>query len=611
MNEAAATTTNSNKANHQALRAIVVQVRKDSAVPVLKEDKTAPLGEGEPGKSAALPNDPFDALSKAGAVIEPPFDMLTLSMLNEHSSELGQCIDAMETNIDGFGHRLIPRLRMTQEQRDALEGESKKLPAAMEAERIRLENFFMYAALQDSFTAFRRKLRRDLELTGNAYFEVIRNASGQVQGFTHIPSYQVRLGRIEDEDTEVEMPIMELQPDSSVKVVNVKVWRRFRKFVQSSFAQSRNLTTVGGAKVRWFKEFGDPRMYNNETGELLTGEKILSTPVNKRSNEIVHLRLYSARTPYGLPRYIGNLLSIFGDRAAEEINYVTFRNNNIPSMVVLVSNGQLTEGSVKRIEDFVGSQIQGSDNYSKFLILEAESMLEGEDGNQIKMEIKPLVKEQHKDALFQVYSKNNQDKVRRVWRLPPIFVGRAEDYTRATAESSRRLADEQIFAPERDEFDNLINRIIFPAMGVTFHKYKSNTPNTTDNQELVQILSNAEKTGGITPRIARNMLEDILGRDLPAFPNDFPADVPFSMTMAEAVKNLANAGEPGQQLTAIKAITKALYGEEADAPTNGADPIGDHLVSLNKRLEKRWLAEVTKNGELSDENDELKEAQAE
>lgn len=605
MSEAVAATT-SNRANQQALRAIVIQVRKDKTVPIGK-DNTAPLGEGEPGHSQALPNDPFDALSKAGQVVEPPFDLLTLAMLNEHNSELGQCIDAMETNIDGFGHRLVSRVKIGKEEVKELNGDEKKLPKSIEAERIRLENFFMYAALKDSFTAFRRKLRRDLESTGNAYMEVIRNASGQIQGFTHIPSYQMRLGRMEDEDVEVDMPILELQENGAVAVTKVKVWTRFRRFVQSRFTQFRNLSTVGGAKVRWFKEFGDPRHYNNETGEMLDEEKLKITPPARRSNEMIHIKLYSARTPYGLPRYIGNLLSIFGDRAAEEINYVTFRNNNIPSMVVMVSNGQLTEGSVKRIEDFVESQIQGSDNYSKFLILEAESALEGEDGNQIKMEIKPLVKEQHKDALFQVYSQNNQDKVRRAFRLPPIFVGRAEDYTRATADASRRLADEQIFAPERDEFDNLINRIIFPAMGVVYHKFKSNTPNTTDNQELVQILSNAEKTGGITPRIARNMLEDILGRDLPPFPKDFPADVPFSMTMAEAVKNLANPGEPGQQLTAIKAITKALYGEDAEAAADGGeDPIADHLVALNKRLDKRWREEVTKNDELVAENDELK-----
>lgn len=583
----------SNKANQSAIRAVIVGVKK--------QDNTAPLGESEPGQSNALSNDPFDTLAKEGAIVEPPFDMLTLSMLDEHNSELGQCVEAMELNIEGFGHRFIPRVRINKDSSE-LGDEEKTLLGGVEDERITLENFFAYAALGDSFTMFRRKLRVDLEMTGNAYFEVIRNATGAVQGFNHIPSYQIRLGRTETDAVQVDMKIHELQKDGSVKVVKVKVWRRFRKFAQSAMVQYRNLTTLGGAKVRWFKEFGDPRLYHCETGVELKGETLAQTPVEKRSNEVVHIKLYSARSPYGLPRYIGNLLSIFGDRAAEEINYVTFRNNNIPSMVVMVSNGQLTEGSIQRIESFVESQIQGSDNYSKFLLLEGESALEGEDGGQVKMEIKPLVKEQHKDALFQEYSKNNQDKVRRAFRLPPIFVGRSEDYTRATADSSRKLADEQIFAPERDEFDNLMNRIIFPEMGIVFHKYKSNSPNTTDNEELVALLSTSEKTGGITPRIARAILEDILGRDLPAFPKGFPADVPFSMTMAEAVKNLANPGEPGQQLTAIKALTAAVFDdEEAVQKVNADESMTEYLVQLNKRLEKKWRAAVAEAQEAADE----------
>lgn len=581
-----------NKANQRALRALVIGVKKQAAEGVAKPGD-------EPGVSQTIPNDPFSTLGNRGDIIEPPFDVLTLAMLNEHSSELGQCIEAMETNIDGFGHRLVSRVRLDDANID------DAIKTATQKERVILENFFAYAAMEDSFTAFRRKLRKDIEQTGNAYFEVIRSAAGRIQGFTHIPSYQMRLGKVDDNPIEAEMPILELQDDGSIKVAKVKAYKRFRKFVQSMFIQYRSLATIGDARTRWFKSFGDPRVYDSKTGELLEGEKLLKTPTAQRSNEVVHLKIYSARTPYGLPRYIGNLLSIFGDRASEEINYVTFRNNNIPSMVVMVSNGQLTQGSIDRIESFVESAIQGSDNYSKFLILEAEGDMEGEDGGQMKLEIKPLNATQQKDAMFQAYSKNNQDKIRRAFRLPPIFVGRADDYTRATADSSRALADEQIFAPERDEFDNLINRIIFPEMGIIYHKFKSNSPNTTDNSELTKILAGAEKTGGITPRIARTILEDILGRELPPFPDDFEADVPFSLTMAEAVKNLADPTQPGQQVTALKSVWKGLYGDEptdeAAAMITDAVKNVTGLMALNKSLEKKWRDDIS---DLQAEQDE-------
>jgi len=453
---------------------------------------------------------------------------------------------------------------------------------------------------KESFPKFRRKLRRDLELTGNAYFEVVRDVKNAIQSFTHIPSYQMRLGQIEEESNIVTRPILELKEDLSVDIVNLKEYRRFRKYVQSKSIMKQNMSVIYGNKIRWFKEFGDERIYNNETGELADKE----LPIEKRATEIIHLTIYSARSSYGLPRYIGNLLSIYGDRASEEINFVTFRNNNIPSMMVMVSNGQLTEGSIDRLTSFVESTIQGSSNYSKFIVLEAEGGEEGEEGNQVKLDVKPLSSEQNRDALFQNYSKNNQDKIRRVWRLPPIFLGKTDDYSRTTADSSRRLADEQVFAPERDEFDNLINRILFPYMRIRYHKFKSNSPNTTDNTQLVQILSSAEKTGGMTPRIARALLEDILGTELPEFVDYFDADVPFSLTMAEAVKNKADPTEPGQQVTALKNILgddieekhfECSYCGNIEPIKNEdtiTDPLINHLITLNKRLEKKWKEEV-------------------
>jgi PBSX family phage portal protein len=944
------------RSSQRNVRAIILPVAKK----VVEAQKAA-----DPGKSKELPEDPLQRLMDAGDIIEPPFDILTLSMLNEHNTELNQCLEAMETNIDGFGHRLISRVKTNATARKQAE---KDLVESVAKEKTRLENFFAYAAGTDSFVAFRRKLRKDIEATGIAGFEVIRNAAGDIQAFNHIPSYQIRLSRIESDAVKVKMPMLWLNEDGSISVKKVYVWKRFRKFVQTRYIQRRNLSFTGSMGVRWFKEFGDPRVYDYETGECLTdvdkkwqnGKKAI--PEEKQANEFFYLSLYSPRTPYGLPRYIGNLLSIFGDRASEEINYTTFQNNNIPSMLLLVSNGQLTQASIDRIRDFVEAQIQGSDNYSKFLLLEAEGDLEGEDQGQVKIEVKPLTDEQHKDALFQQYSKNNQDKVRRAFRLPPIFVGRchsedteyltlegwklyqevkdsdllatvncesglleyqlptarhdydlrgelvhlcnrgvdalvtlnhqmwtrstvaslrrekewsfveasrlpelrgkmngcieipvsawwegeeknefeipggwrvngwtpdkstknrardeerhkralqnyqlarvpmdsflrflgyfisegsttetrgpivlsqkrgpvawdmveclreigfeptvvesrpdelnisvchgglwewlrencgissgkkriprfalglpprqllilldsmvagdgsrdsrgsegsfsytstsrflndqlhelclkcgvaltsrrvnpeepgwsskwcsygtvkqrhllkvdspqyqkveyegkvycfttpngtlvtrrngrvlvsgnSDDYTRATAESSRRLADEQIFAPERDEFDSIINRRIFPDMGIIYHRFKSNSPNTTDNTELVKILAGAEKTGGMTPRIARLMLEDILGIELPDFPKDFDPDQPFSLVMAEAVKNQADATEPGQQVTALKTmeliekLTGAswLLSEEAKD-----EEIAMRMLRLRDRLESSW-----------------------
>ena len=580
----------SERVNQQALRAVVIPIRKDLPDPSIKtEDVEKAL------HSTSVAEDPFVGLSHQGNIIEPPFDLLTLAMLEEQNTELTPILETMQSNIDGFGHHLVP-LQMP----GKVDAATKK---AIREEKVMLTNFFAYANIKDSFIKLRKKRRKDYEATGNAYWEVIRSASGAVQGFEHVPAYQIRLGKMEEHPLKVEVPTLQLQVDGSHKVVDICTWTRFRKYVQSRLTIFRGISAeAGGYKTRWFKEFGDPRTYDNTSGNLIDADKVKNfdgkghpMPEGKKANELIHWKNYSTRSPYGLPRFIGNLLSIFGARAAEEINYTTFRNHNIPSMVVLVSNGQLTDGSIGRIESFVESQIQGSDNYSKFLIIEAEGMLEGEDAGQIKMEIKPLTSNQIKDALFQNYQKNNQGNVRRAFRMPPIFVGKSDDYTKATADASRRLADEQVFAPERDEFDEDINRLLFPAMGVKYHRFKSNSPNTTDNAELVKILSGAEKTGGMTPKIARMVLEDILGMELPEFPEDerFDPDLPFSLLMAEAVKNTADPTEPGQQVTALKRLQDlGFMGQDDPFEPTVEEIIVQKLNRMRKSMEADWESKV-------------------
>lgn len=567
-----------NDANQRVLRSVRVRVFQMEKV---QKDKG-----GEPGASNALPEDPFSAASVMGRVIEPPFDMLTLTMLPEHCGELGQCIEAMEVNIEATGHRFVSRLKMRPS--GAIEG-SNALAREAEEERVKLVNFFTYAT-NESWSQFRRRLRRDLETTGNAYIEVVRTSSGDIQSFNHIPAYQMRLGILEDDEQLVDIKVLELQADGSVKVVTRKEWRRFRTYVQCRSVFHGQLRMSAGMKLRWFKEFRDPRPMNRDTGEIKAEGETLPPGV-RGATEIIHLRHYSGRTPYGLPRYIGNLISIFGDRAAEEINFITFRCNNIPSMFLLVSNGQLTQGTIDRLNSFAESHIQGGDNMSKFVVVEGEPFETetGEDGGQVKIDAKPLTNVQRTDELFTNYRAANADRIRRSFRLPPIFMGVSNDYSYSTIQAARSLGDEQVFSPERAVIDDVINRLIFPEMGIIYHSFKSNTPNTTDNVALVKIVAAAEKTGGMTPRIARECLEEILGIDLPPFPEGFPADMPFSLTMAEAVKNQSDPSEPGQTVTALKAL--GIVGDDLSLELEEGETdlsVAKKLLQLNAAVDKLW-----------------------
>jgi PBSX family phage portal protein len=402
----------------------------------------------------------------------------------------------------------------------------------------------------------------------------------------HIPSHTVRITAADEEPTEVK----QIQPmkttDGSLEMKEVKIWRRFRRYIHSR-----------GSKKVYYKEYGDPRVIDCRNGKVVKG----SLEKKYHANPMIHFYIYSPRSPYGIPRWIGQLFSVFGSRSAEEINFKTLKSNNIPSMLVLVSNGMLTEGSISRIEEFVETQIAGDGNYSKFLLLEAEAPEEeglGSTGT-MKIETTPLTNVQHTDQLFQLYDENNADKIRRAFRLPPIFVGKAQDYTRATAEQSRRLADEQVFAPERLEIDHVINYRLLPLLEIKYHRFQSNSPNTTDNKELAQILSFSEKTGGLTPNIARAIMSDIFGIDLGEVdPSKFDGDIPFTITIAEKVKKQ----DPRlNQEAIVSKITKTLLGiNEAEAEGGVLD-----VDQINDLLDLRRMVTDAINDKYADEFEDL------
>lgn len=505
---------------------------------------------------------PWADLITNGKIIPPPFDMFALANMPEMSSALDKCITAMEVNICGFGHQLVPVVDLEESKTGAggagvvdadLDAPGQQEPqlgpealAEVDAEKQEFEQFLQYGSYDEaSLMAIRRRQRRDLESTGCSFLELMITSEDKCTGYNHLPAYQMRLGMLDAELTEYNQPRV-VGPIDARQIEMMPRKRRFRRFVQVS---RRGINT----QETWFKEFGDPRAISVKDGSVLTGES--AKDPKQRANAVLYRRIYNPRTPYGVPRYIGALLAILGGRAAEEINFTTFKNNNVPSMMMMVSNGQLTTGSISRIKDFTESVIQGSDNYSKFLIVEAEADVNdvGTAASNVHIDVKPLTAVQHDDAMFQKYEAKNEEKIRSAYRLPPIIVGMAADHSRNTADASRKLADEQVFAPERLEEDHDWNRLL-RRMGMHWHGFRSNGPNVTDDQDIIMIMAAAERSGAMTPRVAHAMVEDVMGREMP-MPKGIDLDKPFSATMAEAVQNKAKPNEVGQQVTALKRDT--------------------------------------------------------
>ena len=515
---------------HVRLQAILKAV-------VVGKDVSDPASR-EAGESASM-------FSSVGA-LEPPYDPAALCLLVEHSNALRQNLDAYAVNIDGFGHRLEPAIDFEAEDADArvadaiflersaarergeLEDGAELEPTDEEVatrkrelihlarvERARLQSFFDFCCFDHSFVDLRRRTRQDLETTGNAYWEVLRDGRGEIARLVYVPSHTVRLMPLDAEPVEVEDRVQV----SPVAFEAVPARRRLRRYVQ-----------VQGTDRVYFKAFGDPRSISKRTGAVFRSVEALRRADQRDgpATEILHFAIHSPRTPYGVPRWVGALLAVLGSRQMEEVNYLYFENKSVPPLALLISGGRLSESSVPRIERFIEENLKGKTNFHKILILEAEG---GQGENRARIELRPLTDAQQQDALFQVYDERNIDKVGGAFRLPRLLRGESKDFNRATAESALRFAEDQVFQPERDEFDYLINRKLLADMGIRFWRFRSQTPVTRDPERMTAMVEKLVRVGVLTPEEGRFLAGDIFNREFRKIGDDWTKR-PITLTLA-------------------------------------------------------------------------------
>ncbi len=478
--------------------------------------------------------------------LAPPYDPSVLCKLWEHSNSLRQNVDAYVVNIDGNGHSFEPVIDLESDDafdqvRDAMflellteaedegkepedlknldfpsdaavEGRNKEMTDAMRLEKAKLDAFFRFCCVDESFISLRMKSRQDKEVMGNGYWEILRNSAGEPAQFTYIPGFTVRLLPLDQEPVEITQKIKR----SPLSFEDIQVFKRFRRFVQ----------VFEGRKV-FYKEFGDPRVVSSRTGEVFKDSNALNAEEGKdlkeeekvvEATEMLHFPIHSPRSPYGIPRWIGTLLAVLGSRQAEEVNFLYFENKGVPPMALLVSGGRLSSGSVKKVESFIENRLKGRSNFHKIMVIEADPTGGPIDpaanaSGRMRLEIVPLTGAQHSDALFQNYDERNIDKVGMSFRLPRLLRGDIRDFNRATAEAALEFAETQVFAPEREGFDWTINRKLLTDLAIKFWTFVSNSPTTRNPLDLAEIISSLVKNSILTPEEARELAKGIFNRD--------------------------------------------------------------------------------------------------
>lgn len=456
-------------------------------------------------ESRQIKEDPFRSMY-GNDVIEPPYDPELLIRLPESSDILQQCIEAYKTNIAGFGVSFKYDVDYDKEKSEEKKNELEKQWTAY-------SNFFKYCNFDEAFEEIMKKAIDDKEKIGWGGLEVIPDGLNKPAGFEHIAAHTFRICKADNKLVETEVTII----DENGKEVTLKRRKRFRKFVQ-----------IQGTKKAYFKEFGDPRKLNFETGEY--GEDI---PEDKQATAIIFFNIYCPYSEYGLPRYMGQLINVQGNRKAEELNYRYFEEGRHIPLAIVVENGQLTEASVNQLKESKGEAA----NY-KYLLLEAEGF-ENEESigidekkTNVKIRFEKLAEILSQDALFQEYCKNNRDKIRSAFRLHPIYTGESQDYTRATADTARQITEEQVFQPEREALAFVFNNLVKPQLGIKEVSMYLKAPKITDRTEIAKALTPYISSGAATPNMLIDALGELLGKEFEPVKEPW-GDKPLQLVLKE------------------------------------------------------------------------------
>lgn len=431
--------------------------------------------------------DPFDQLYQANLALHPPFSFASLMQLYDVSDALQSAVSAMEVNIAGFGLSLVPACDIPDDKREEAE-----------AEKRRIEAWFRYSS-SEPWVAVRRRTRVDMEVLGDGYWEVLRNRRGEVAGIEHARGYWMRKGAIDRTPVEIKQPVRDPQTGEWTRI---PVMRRFRRYVQ-----------VVNGTYTWFKEFGDPRKVNANNGEV---DESLPDGSPDLATEVLCFSLYAPDSAYGKPRWRGAATDVMGRTAAGEVNSDTFDNNAIPPWLITVGGTLLGDAAVKRIQEhFTG--VRGRENRHAPLVIEAApdvgSGMPGE-GPQPPITIGVKEMQSTSDAQFVKYRAEAQQSIRAAFRMPALFVGLSNDYSRATAEAAQEVGEEQVFAPERALEDEIINRRIMPELNARWWEVKGNGAPLLSEDTIVKMLEVGIKGGALSPEMVARILDPIFAQDI-------------------------------------------------------------------------------------------------
>jgi capsid portal protein len=487
--------------------------------------------------------DPFIQNYDEDGLIAPRYSPAQMFDIVEECDTLKTCVDSMVEGVDGNGHGW---------QFAGNDKTERDLPENKE-QAEELANFFDNVNSDGSLVSVRKSVRADLESTGNGAMEVVRNIDqsrnplGDIEEISHLPITYCRMSVLDKKPTEYTVKLWR-----KGKIVSVTRSKHFRRYARK----------MPSGKITWFKEFGDPR-----TLDANTGQYVPSTPTP--ATELIWFKLAFRNADYGVPRWIGALTTIKGRVLANWCNFDLFNNQGIPPLLIVVEDGQLTPASIDEIEGTIESW-HDVNKMNRTCILHVEPQMINFDGQRTKsaVQVIKLRDARKEDFLFENYLAYSEKAIRKVFRLPPLIQGTSEDYSLASATASQIVAEQQVFGPIRRDFDEFINvKIVRAEFGYFNWRFVSKGPKITGSEELTKMIRMFAISGGASSNQIIELANETLGTDW-SIDDSAASKIPVMVLQSLTRLNRIDVTDDGKLVVLPAPVSGTTNGNQGD---NGND----------------------------------------
>jgi capsid portal protein len=409
-----------------------------------------------------------------------------------------------------------------------------------------------------SYLKLLKKTGDDQEITGQGYWEVLRDSQGRPARFIWSPARYIRVLRTQPDLVSFSTRAKK----SDIHWENVPQQTYFRQYGQ----------IANGKILNRFKQYGDPRVMSRATGryyktledmynapeEWPTGKREEGDPLPYPATELLQFDVpYAGSSHYGKPEWAGAYPSLCGGRDLDEENMRVVADEAIPSMLLLCAGGRVDDRA--RIEDQLQNRPKGRKQVQIINAYNPPNMPSGPSATPtLKVEFtKPL---QTTDALFLNYAKYVRDETRATVRAPKAAVGDDQGINRATWLASRRFFEEQVCAPRRTlHLDEVLNTTIIPDLYIECWAYCSRPRPPTDPEVISETVNKLMNAGVLTPVEAREIVGPIYNKEFDDLPGIWAKLTTKIVTTILQTKNQAIAAELlGEDIGVLQDVANIL-----------------------------------------------------